>query len=248
MKRIRSVALVCAGPISRGRVARLPGLVDHLGWIKAPSFRLASRAVNVLRAGVPVNDYEELDPADLIVVSVPRELEDCTIADLASSRIDWRHRAAVLLDTEKESSALKPLLERGALLATLLLIGAAEDWTLVIEGRREAVKLMRRALTPRVSQAMQVITTAGKARLLAGIDEATRGFFPAIASVTDHFKSAGLSKSQSEVLAQGLMISSMRSYFRAGRRVLSTAIEKTASVRSVTVAVLCSTLTALAEI
>lgn len=223
MKRIRSVALVCAGPISRGTVARLPGLADHLGWVKAPSFRLASRAVNALRAGVPVHEYEELKPADLIVVSVPRELEESTIACLASSGIDWRRKAAVVLDTLKESNALTPLIERGALLATLHPVGSAEDWTLVMEGQREAIKLMRRALKPAVSRAMQVCTTSGKTRLLAGIDEATRGFLPVIASVTDHFKAAGLSKSQSEALAQGLVMSSMRSYFRAGRRVLGAA-------------------------
>jgi len=217
---MRSVALVCAGPISRGTVARLPGLVEHVGWVKAPSFRLASRAANALRAGVPVYAYEDLDPAGLIVVSVPRELEDRTISDLASSRIDWRHRAAVVLDTLKPSSALNPLKQRGALLATLHPVGLVDDWTLVIEGQHEAIKLMQKALNPAVSRAMQVITTSGKSRLLSGIDEATRGFLPAVASVTDHFKAAGLTKSQSEILTRDLITSSMRAYFRAGRRVL----------------------------
>src|SRR5687768_8233131 len=105
MKRTRSVALVCAGPISRGTVARLAGLVDHVGWVKAPSYRLASRSVNALRAGVPVHKYEDLNRADLIVVSVPRELESYTIAGLALSQIDWGRKACVILDTLLESSA-----------------------------------------------------------------------------------------------------------------------------------------------
>jgi hypothetical protein len=214
------VALVCAGPISRGIVARLPGLGDHIGWVKAPSYRLASRAVNALRAGIPVQEYEELAPAGLFVVSVPRELEDSTFAELASARIDWRNRAVVVLDTLKDSRSLAALSKVGALLATVHPIGTNEERTLFIEGEQDVIRLMHKVLSPRVARAIQVITTTGKARLLAGIDEATRGFLPVIASVTDHFKAAGLSKAQSEVLAQGLVTNSMRSYFRAGRRVL----------------------------
>jgi hypothetical protein len=220
MRRIRSVGLVCAGPISRGTVARLPGVLDHIGWVKAPSFRLASRAVNVLRAGEPVHTYEQLAPAPLILVSVPHNAEDCTIAEMAASRLDWRSRAVVIVDTVKESSAVRPLRDRGALLATLMTIGVGDVRGLFIEGHQEAIRLVHRVFAPEAQRAMHAITTAGKQRLLAGIDQATRGFLPVIASVTDDFKASGLSKQQAEALAQALMTSSMRSYFRAGRRVL----------------------------
>ena len=220
MRRIRSVGLVCAGPISRGTVARLPGVVDHIGWVKAPSFRLASRAVNALRAGEPVQNYEQLTHAGLILVSVPPEAEDCTIADLAAARLDWRNRAVVVLDTLKESVAVRPLRDRGAIIATLFMIGMADVRGLFIEGHQEAIRLMQRAVAPEARRSIQTITTAGKSRLLAGIDESTRGFLPTIASVTDHFKASGLSKQQAEALAQTLITGSMRSYFRAGRRVL----------------------------
>jgi hypothetical protein len=203
-----------------------------VGWVKAPSYRLASRAVNALRAGVPVHKYEDLNRADLIVVSVPRELESYTIAGLALSEIDWGRKACVILDTLLESSAFKALIERRVPVATLHPIGTVEDRTLVMEGHPEAVKRMRRVLDPAASRAMQVITTSGKARLLAGVEESTRGFLPVVASVTDHFKAAGLSKSQSEVLAQALMTNSMRGYFRAGRRALGAGVQKGIAVYS----------------
>jgi hypothetical protein len=75
-------------------------------------------------------------------------------------------------------------------------------------------------IAPTARRAIQTIRTGGKSRLLAGLHEATQGFLPVIASVTDHFRAAGLSKPQSETLAQALVAGSMRSYFRAGRRVL----------------------------
>jgi hypothetical protein len=201
-------------------VARLPGLAEHIGWVKAPSYRLASRAVNALRAGVAVQAYEELEPASLIFVSVPREIEDCTIAQLATAPLEWRGRAVVVLNTLQESTEIQPLCSVRAHVATLHPIGAAEDRTFIIEGQPDTIRLMQKFVSAAAARSMQVITAGGKARALAGIDEATRRFLPLIASVTDHFKAAGLSKSQSEALAYSLISGSMRTYFRAGRRAL----------------------------
>jgi hypothetical protein len=201
-------------------VARLPGFVEHIGWVKAPSYRLASRAVNALRAGIAVQTYEELNPASLILVSVPREIEDHVIGELAATPLNWHGRAVVVLDTCKESSQLWQLCDVHAQLATLHPVGAAEDRTFIIEGHPETIRRVQRSFSPDTARSMQVIMTGGKARVLAGIEEATRGFFPVIASVTDHFKAAGLSKPQSEVLAHTLVSGSMRTYFRAGRRAL----------------------------
>lgn len=221
MRRIRSVGLVCAGPISRGTVAKLPGITDHIGWVKAPSFRLASRAVNALRAGEPIHAYEGLAQSALILVSVPRSAQDHTIGELASSALDWRGRSVVVLDTAKDSDSLKQLTSRGAAVATLQLVNVADIRTLAIEGHHEAIRQMQLVVAPAARRAMQTIRTGGKSRLLAGVQEATQGFLPIIVSVTDHFRAAGLSKQQSETLAQALMTGSMRSYFRAGRRVLT---------------------------
>jgi hypothetical protein len=201
-------------------VARLPGLAEHIGWVKAPSYRLASRAVNVLRAGIAVQTYEDLDPASLILVSVPREIEDGTIKELAEARLDWRARAVVVLNTPKTSGDLRLLLDVRAQPATLHPVGGGEERTFILEGHQDTVRLMQKSVSAAAVRSIQVITTGGKARALAGIEEATRGFLPLIASVTDHFKASGLSKAQSEVLAQSLVTGSMRSYFRAGRRAL----------------------------
>ena len=221
MRRIRSVGLVCAGPISRGTVAKLPGITEHIGWVKAPSFRLASRAVNALRAGEPIHAYEGLAQSALILVSVPRSAQDHTISELASAALDWRTKPIVVIDTVSDSDGLKPLTNRGAAVATLQLVNVGDVRTLVIEGHQEAIRRMQMVIAPAARRTMQTIRTGGKSRLLAGLHEATQGFLPVIMSVTDHFRAAGLSKQQSETLAQALVTGSMRSYFRAGRRVLT---------------------------
>jgi hypothetical protein len=101
------------------------------------------------------------------------------------------------------------------------LVNVGDVRTLVIEGHQEAIRRMQMVIAPAARRTMQTIRTGGKSRLLAGLHEATQGFLPVIVSVTDHFRAAGLSKQQSETLAHALVSGSMRSYFRAGRRVLS---------------------------
>jgi hypothetical protein len=176
--------------------------------------------VNALRAGEPVYEYEGLAQSALILVSVPRSAQDQTIGELACSALDWRNRPVVVMDTPKESDDLRPLAGRGAAVATLEAVNTGDVRALVIEGHADAIRQMQSVIAPAARRAMQTIKTGGKCRLLAGFQEATRGFLPVIASITDHFKAAGLSKQQSETLAQALVAGSMRSYFRAGRRVL----------------------------
>ncbi len=63
MAKLQPVALVFAGPVSRGTLGQLPGLRERLRWIKSSSVATATRAVRGLRAGVAVPDYADLSPA-----------------------------------------------------------------------------------------------------------------------------------------------------------------------------------------
>ena len=58
MSKLRAVALLCSGPVSRSAVTRLPNLRRYLTWVKSSSFHASSRAVNALGAGVPVSACE----------------------------------------------------------------------------------------------------------------------------------------------------------------------------------------------
>ena len=94
MKKLRPVALLCAGPVSRSPLTRLPNLRRHLVWVKSSSYRVASRAVNALGAGTPVEGLEDMKRAGIWVISVPVS----ELAALEISRMrEWYRRTLMIL-------------------------------------------------------------------------------------------------------------------------------------------------------
>ena len=65
MKKAKPVALIEAGSFSASPLARFKWPPERLGPVKAPSFRLASRIANRLKAGHPVKDLKAINPANL---------------------------------------------------------------------------------------------------------------------------------------------------------------------------------------
>src|SRR5260370_13061866 len=96
MKKAKSVALIGAGKLSGSPVSEFWRLSDRLGPVKAPSFRLASRIANRLRAGHPVRDYAEFDSCRLILVSVPHAILPAVVGAVPSARICSRNKSSVL--------------------------------------------------------------------------------------------------------------------------------------------------------
>src|SRR5467141_2555026 len=101
----RSLALVCAGPISRTTLGRLPKLAGQLGPVKSGSLQRASRAVNALRGGTPVADYGDLNGARTVLVNVPDQQLPAIVAELAAG-VNWKHKVALLCNSSLDSSEL----------------------------------------------------------------------------------------------------------------------------------------------
>ncbi|MGB9605106.1 MAG: hypothetical protein ACPL88_04420, partial [Bryobacteraceae bacterium] len=137
-----TIGLVAAGRLSRSLVTRLPGLPERLGPVLAPSSRLASRLVNLLRAGHPVERYEELEDVQMLLVAVPDEMTAQVANDLARSVSDWRGKVVVLCESRHDCTALQLLADRGAATASLTPIPGLNDRYLV-EGDRRAVREAR---------------------------------------------------------------------------------------------------------
>src|SRR4051812_19505246 len=108
MTKTRSLALVCAGPISRTTFGRLPKLAARLGCVKSGSLQSASRTVNLLGGGRAVADYHDLSSSRTILVNVPDEQLSSVVAELAVS-FSWKHKIAILCNSTLDSSALAPL-------------------------------------------------------------------------------------------------------------------------------------------
>src|SRR4051794_24100418 len=119
MENPQRAALVYAGPVRRSNLTELKGLPGQLAYIKSSSIATASRAVTALRAGKPVTNYEDLDDANLILISVPETAIARITGELASANLSWRGRTVLLFDSLCDSSALGVLGDRGAAIASL---------------------------------------------------------------------------------------------------------------------------------
>lgn len=219
MKKQRPIALVCAGPVSRTALLRLPALADQLGWVKSGTISAASRVVNSMGYGKPVREFGDLEGADILLVHVPDGALQAILADLGSCDLDWKGRTVVLFDSSHDSSMLTPLERKGALPATANWLGPSPERYL-IEGHPEALRRLRPVLRQRNAQVVQ-LRRGAKAEYLSAVQLATTAFFPQISAVIDQFRRAGIEKSAAERTAVSLFEGSIRAYFRAGKRLLN---------------------------
>jgi predicted short-subunit dehydrogenase-like oxidoreductase (DUF2520 family) len=107
---------------------------------------VAHRVSNFIRAGDPINKYEDLKNCDLVLVrvpdaSVPRIVQGLCASELAMSGISF-----LLCESWLPSEVLAPLKSRGATVATLLAVPAQSSQWFALEGQYAAVKRSKRLL------------------------------------------------------------------------------------------------------
>ena len=219
MNKLRPVALLCAGPISRSALTRLPNLRRNLAWVKSSSYRVASRAVNALGAGVPVVDINAMKRSVIWIISVPHPDVGCALYEMQCSQIDWHGRILLILDSEVESDAAEWFRHRGAAVATFTPVDS-EETRYVVEGDSEAVRMLRRLIEdPRARRVIE-IKKGAKRQYISGIFAATQGILPHVAEAVECFQTAGIPNLEAKAITEVLLTNAMRSYFRAGRRAL----------------------------
>jgi predicted short-subunit dehydrogenase-like oxidoreductase (DUF2520 family) len=217
MRKARSLALVAAGPVSRSFLARLPLVREHLGPVKSCSFRLASRISNALHAGFPVADYGELEPARVILISLPARSLPRVLGELAAAPVDWRHKAVILCDAEHDSSLLAPLAARGAATASMAPLEGFDTRRILVEGDAPALAAARRLLAHGELTAVELQRQA-KAVYLAGITFLTAFAAPMLAAAGECLRRAGLSRQLAAQVVERLSQRALRSYPRGGGR------------------------------
>jgi predicted short-subunit dehydrogenase-like oxidoreductase (DUF2520 family) len=146
MKMPRQLGLIVEGNSTKSAILRHPGLVDSIGPIKASALSVAHRVSNFIRAGDPINKYEDLKNCDLVLVrvpdaSVPRIVQGLCASELAMSGISF-----LLCESWLPSEVLAPLKSRGATVATLLAVPAQSSQWFALEGQYAAVKRSKRLL------------------------------------------------------------------------------------------------------
>ena len=219
MNKLRPLALLCSGRVSRSPLTRLAQLGANLTWVKSNSYRVASRAVNALGAGVPVASVAEMARASVWLVSVPDAELRQTLAELRSAGVDWKRRCLLILSPEADSAVAGDFRGRGAAVASFCPIDEQQS-RFVAEGESDAVRAIRDLVGDTRRNKVVEIRKGAKAKYLAGARAATKDVLPLIAEALDCFQAAGISNADAKAIAESLMGGSMRLYFRAGRRTL----------------------------
>lgn len=216
MKKQQRIALVCAGPVSRSGLSRLPGIRDQLVWVKSSTPSAASRAANVL-GGSAVREYSELDEAGILLIRAPDDALAAVVEEL-KAELDWRGRTAVLFESSLDCTVLKPLAFAGAHIASLNLTDTISP-AVLLEGTVEARRRLRPLLGAGRHNLVE-LKEGGKSEYLAAVYGCTVAFMPAVAEAVERFRQAGMEKAAAERTAASLFESSLRAYLRAGKRLL----------------------------
>lgn len=214
MAKQQPVALVFAGPVSRGSLGRLPGLRQQLAWIKSSSIPTASRAVHALGCGRAVARFSDLRSAELFVISAPVGSVAEIVENLADSGLSWHERIVVLYDSGCDSSALTPLRELGAETASIFYHARPEQF--LGEGTPEALRGVRKLTGDKT-----LISLRSYDEYQRGLCVTTEEFFPMLEAAMDAFTRAGMSRPQAEQTTAVMIAESARNWLRAGKRLLA---------------------------
>jgi hypothetical protein len=156
MKKPLQAGLIVEGNSTYSTVLRLPKISEALGPIKSRALRVARRLSNLLRAGYPVANYEDLQAARLILVRVPDRAVPRIVEELCRSELIFKDLSFVLCESWLSSDALEPLRARGASVATLMNVPNSSRKWFVVEGQLAAVRQMRRLIELNEARTLQL--------------------------------------------------------------------------------------------
>lgn len=216
MKKARPVALICAGPAKNLAFARLPGIAEALGPVKAPSFRLASRTTNTMRSGFPVRQYAELAECGLMLLCLPDRAVRKVVEDLARAPIAWNGVGVVVVSAMLDSGDLQPLSRLGAGVTSVYHLEGVHGQRYLAEGDRAVLRELKSLLA--ADSHLLEIPPGAKHLCLAGFALATTALTPVIDAAVECLNGAGLPHRESVALVERLMQNTLRGFAKSGRK------------------------------
>jgi len=217
MKKSQSVALIAAGSLTGSVVSGFRKLYDRLGPVKAPTFRLASRISNALRAGHPVRDYAEFDSCGLILVNVPDAIMPRVAGEIAAADISWRNKSIVLCSAWLDSGELSELAARGASIGSISAIPGFEDSRYLVEGDRQAI-LDSKGLVEQNARRIVAIERSLKPFYLAALTSTSSLLFAPLLAASECLRRAGICAWDAAAILERQVNKTLRSQAKAGRR------------------------------
>ncbi len=217
MAKSQSIALVAGGQVSRSFLVRLPRLCERIGPVKGASTRVASRVVNAIHAGFPVQDFKSVTGARIVAIHVPCDGLRPALDQMLAASADWHGKTVLLCDPALSSLALAPLASAGARVASLAPIEGFDEHRFVVEGDPAAVRVVRMLVEDSRTRVVE-IAPGTKDLFLAGLVFATSLFTPMAAAATECLKGAGLTPGVAAAVCERLFERSLRGYVKAGRK------------------------------
>jgi len=217
MKRPKPVALIGAGRLTDTPVADFRGLPDLLGPVKSPSFRLASRIANSLRAGYAVKEYAELDGCRLILISVPDEMLPKLIQEMLSVEMNWANKAVLLCSAGLDSSELAGLAERGAAIGSVSPVAGLEDDWYLVEGDKSAIRQSRKVLE-HSGRRVLAIERSLKPLYLSAMTCTGSLLFALLLVASESLRHAGVPAYLAGSILEKQLGKTLRTYLKAGRK------------------------------
>jgi hypothetical protein len=216
MKNPPLVGLVATGSLARSWFLTVAEQAGRLGPVISSNYRVASRFVNTLQAGVPAEDYGLLDSCKLILVRVGEDEWYEVLEGLVQSPNKWKGKSVILCDTDLDSSEWCELEKRGASVATMLYTEINEQSCYVMEGNPKAVTDAQAILNlPRVR--VIELARSRKAVYLA-CREAAAMIVPLAAAAEEELRRAGVKADTAAWMVEHWFQDGLRAYKKAGRR------------------------------
>ena len=211
-----ALALFGAGPVAKSFLVRLPWLTTRLGPVGAPSFRLASRIVNSMKAGHAVKNLDAFQPCRVVLICVPRDALAEAVAILAEAPLKWPGKIALLCDSVEDSGALKRIHDLGAAVASLTPVDGTAPRFLV-EGDRTAVREAKNLVRDLRGQAIE-LDSQKMALYLAGMSLGSGLFIPLAAACVECIAGASGSTLDAMKIVDALYQRWLRAFVHAGKK------------------------------
>jgi hypothetical protein len=218
MSKAPRTALIAEGSITQSWVGKLPGLKKNLGPVRGVSLRNASRAVNLMKAGIASDDYSDFLKCEVVLIDVPEARLPIWVEELLNCGHKLAKLSFVLCSARLDSEALSALKCSGARIASLSEMEGFGGKRYLFEGDNTALHRLRRLVEEDGTARIVEMNTRMRPVYEAGLTFAAGMTFPMIAAAVDTMRAAGIPTKVAESTVETSVIGALRAYLRAGRR------------------------------
>ena len=204
-----------AGPVNTSLLVRFPRKDQLLGPVAGVSFRVASRMVNSLGAGVPARTASELDAVKVILICSSSDQLPSLIETLGNATIKWQGKALVFLDCEGMLPAAEVFRARGASVASLR--RSSLPARLIAEGQGAALAFCYRIARDLATKVLE-LESANVAAFEMALTLGTAALTPLIDQAAVLLRQCGLRDADAARLTAALFEQTAREYARTGRQ------------------------------